>query len=410
MTVTALPPTGPFGFRVLRSRAAARMVCALLAGLAPGAPLGAQSIFNSAGIGLPIDALDGRTRALGSFGIGLRGSSLSPTDPGAAGRVVLPTGLIAVQPSWIELSEEGTPDRTFFRGTRFPLVAIAYPVGRGTVTLHAASVFDQRYRGERTVDVVLGGAPVPVRDLFVQEGSLSSLALGYSRMIGRTTSVGIAVGRYTGTLRRALVRDFSSSSASGSIEPYQSSGSWRYSGESVTAGVASDPVGIVRVAASATWSTDLTADATGQTEGGDRSFRVPLQLRLGASSVLTPGLTLSASAVRADWSGTEEDLGTGSYARTVSGVGVGIELSRARLFGREVPIRLGFRHAGLPFSLDDEPASERVFAGGFALILSQANGVVFASTDVAVEKGRRSAGSFAEDFWRATVSLSLSGF
>ena len=386
----------------------ARALMAAACLVAAAVPLYAQSIFNSAGIGLPVEALDGRARALGSFGIGLQGPGLLPTDPAAAARLLLPTGVIAVQPSWVELSEDGTGDRTYFTGTRFPLLALAYPVPGGIMTLHASSFFDQRYRGERTVDVVLGGATVPVTDVFVQEGSISSLGLGYARMVGASTSVGVSIGRYSGTVFRQLRRDYGA--ATGAVEPYQSNGSWRYSGESITGGVATDLIGAVRLAASATWSTDLTADATGLTESGDRSFRIPLQLRVGASSVLTPGLSLSASAMRADWSGTGDDVGSSIRAGAVTGVGVGVEISRVRLFGREAPLRLGYRRTGLPFTLGTEPATERVFSGGLALILNQSNGVVLATADAGLERGRRAGDVFAEEFWRATVSLKLSAF
>lgn len=377
---------------------------------ATGQPLCAQSILASAGMGFPVEALDGRSRALGSFGVGLGGSTLEPGDPAASGRVLLSTGTIAVQPSWLSLTEDDAGERTHFRGTRFPLIALGYPVRGGMATLHAASVFDQGYRGERSGEVVLGGSPVPVTDAFAQRGSISTLALGYARMLGPRTSVGVSVGRYTGTITRSLVRQYEATAGAGAIEPYRQTGSWRYSGISVTGGVATDARGIVRVAASATWSSDVKAAATGSTEGGDRSFAVPLQLRVGASSVLVPGLTLSASAVHADWSGTGDDLGGTARAGRVTGVGAGVELSRARLFGRQAPLRLGFRRTGLPFSLDSEPATERVLSGGLGLVLSESEGVVLAATDLALERGLRSGGTFSEDFWRATVSVRLSGF
>ena len=82
----------------------------------------------------------------------------------------------------------------------------------------------------------------------------------------------------------------------------------------------------------------------------------------------------------------------------------------ARLLGRVAPVRVGFRRTGLPFSIGGADASERVFSGGLALLLNEAEGIVLATTDFAIERGRRSAGSFSEDFWRGTVSLRLSGF
>jgi hypothetical protein len=386
---------------------AGALVCALLAGV--DTPLSGQSIFNSAGIGLPLEALDGRARALGSFGIGLQGGSILPADPAAAARVLLPTGVIVAQPSWVDLTES-TGEHTYFQGTRFPLLGLAYPAFGGTFTVFIASAFDQSFSGERPVDVLLGGTTVTATDRFIQEGALSSLAGGYARMLDERTAVGISVGRYSGRIERSLIREYGTSSGAGPVEPYVSAGAWRYSGESVTGGAATELLGAVRVAASATWSTKLNASATGATAGGDRSFSVPLQLRLGASSVLTPGLALSASVVRADWSAADDEIEASARAGTVFGVGVGAELSQARLFGREAPLRLGFRRSGLPFSLGTADATEQVVSGGLALILNQSNGVILASADLGLEKGSRSGGGVNENFWRGTVSVRLSSF
>jgi hypothetical protein len=53
---------------------------------------------------------------------------------------------------------------------------------------------------------------------------------------------------------------------------------------------------------------------------------------------------------------------------------------------------------------------EEVLAGGLALVITQANDVVLATTDVGVERGRRTGGGLTEEFWRATVSLRLAAF
>jgi len=386
-------------------------VAAVCAGLvAWGGPLGAQSIFNSAGIGLPVEALDARTRALGSLGIGLQGPAILLTDPAAAARIFLPTGLLVAQPTWVDLTEPGVAGHTYFRGTRFPLLALAYPAFGGTVTVQLASLFDQSFSAAATTDVDVDGTLATVTDEFEQDGSVSTLNAGFARMLDDRTAVGLTISRYSGSVDRTLTRDYGDSTSLGSIEPYVSSGSWRYSGLSVTAGGSTELVDAVRVAGSATWSTDLDANAAGSTAGGDASFSVPLQLRLGASAALTDGLTLSASAVRADWTVARDDVSASTRVRTVYGVGVGVELSQARLLGREAPLRVGFRRSGLPFSVGGGDGTEQVFSGGLALVLNEANGVVFATSDLALERGSRTGGAVTEDFWRATVSVRLAGF
>jgi hypothetical protein len=382
--------------------------CACLLGYA--LPVSGQSIFNSAGLGLALEALDGRSRALGSFGIGLPGGTLLPSDPAAAARVLLPTGVIAAQPSWADLSQEGSTQHAYHRGTRFPLLGLAYQSLGGTFTAQFASAFDQGYSGESVTALVIDGTTLPVTDRFVQEGSISSLMAGYARMLGAQSAVGVLLGRYSGRVDRTLTRVYGEANGLGAVDPYVSAGSWRYSGWSVTAGASTERIGDVRLAASATWSTDLDAETLGPTEGPDRSFSVPLQLRVGASSALTQGLVVSASAVRADWTVAASDVGAGTRVRTVYGAGVGLELSQARLFGREAPLRLGFRRSGLPFSIGGGVGTEQVLSGGLALILNQSNGVILASTDLGVERGRRTGGVVTEDFWRATLSLRLSAF
>jgi hypothetical protein len=377
---------------------------------APAAPLAAQSLFNAAGIGLPVEALDGRARALGSIGIGLPGASLLPVDPAASARLPIPGVVLVAQPTWVDMTRTGAGGHRYFRGSRFPLFAAGYPVLGGMATLHATTVLDQGYGGESPITVDLGGTPTVATDVFAQNGAVASLSAGYARMVTPTTSMGITAGRYTGSVVRTLVRQFGDSASANQVLAYGSSGSWTYSGYHVSVGVSSDLAGLVRVAASATVSTELDATATSQTTGADRSFDLPLQLRIGASSELAPGLTLSASAARADWSGIAADLGPGAQAGSATSVGVGLELSQVRFFGRTSPLRVGFRRAGLPYSLDGEGAHEQSFAGGLSLALNETNEVVLASVDMALEKGLRTGGTYREDFWRATLSLRLSGF
>jgi hypothetical protein len=373
-------------------------------------PVLAQSLFNAAGIGLPIEALDGRARALGSVGVGLPGAAgFLPADPAASARLLVPGGMIVAQPSWVELSRSGGPSRSF-RGSRFPLLAAGYPLAGGMATLHATSVLDQGFRGERPVTVDLLGAPVEAVDAFEQEGSVATLAAGYARMLTPTVAVGLSVGRYSGSVVRSLVRRFAASAAAGAAVPYASSGTWSYHGYQLTAGASADVGGIFRVAASATASTELDAVATSQTAGDDRSFALPLQLRVGASGQLAPGLLLSASASMADWSSTADDLGGGAEAGSALSFGGGLELSSVQFFNRSSPLRVGFRRTDLPFSLEGGDATEQVFTGGFGFALNETNDVVLASLDLGLEKGRRLEGTYREDFWRATLSLRLLGF
>jgi len=351
-------------------------------------------------------AVDGRGRALGNLGLGLPGGALLPGDPAAAARLLLPSGVLVAQPSWVDVSN-GT-DSDYSKGTRFPLFGAGFPAFGGMFSVHFSSVLDQTFRGVRDTELMLGGETVIARDLFEQKGSVSALTVGFARMLMEQVSVGVSVGRYTGKLDRLLVRSTVSNQGP-AVQPYVSQGSWSYAGYLVTAGLAARLVEIVNVSASATWSSQLDANATETTTGGDGSYDVPLQLRLGASAALAPGLLLVASATRADWSAVSDNLNGDEPTQAELAYGVGLELSRMRLLGRQAPLRLGFRQAALPFSPNSEDATEQAFSGGLGLTLSQTGEIILAAVDLAVERGTRSAGDLEEQFWRGTLSMQLSG-
>lgn len=382
-------------------------VVLLLPGLTADAAA-AQSVFNAAGLGVPSEALDGRSRAMGSMGIGLPGGAFMPTDPGALGRLATATGVVALQPNWLEYSVD-SGESGDFQTNRFPLVGVGYPVFGGMMSVQIGSFLDQNYQDTRTNTVDLSTGAVSSTDEFVQDGSVSKLNLGYSRMFGNDVSVGLVVGRYAGSVVRTLTRTYGEEGSSG-IDSYLERGRWSYEGYHVTSGVSVDLNERIHLSGSVQVPTALDAAAGDETLGGDRSFDLPFQYRAGASAAVGGGLLVAASVALADWSVTEDDLVDSSRAGDANGFGVGVELTRARLWGKDAPLRFGFRQANLPFSFVEGDVEERIFSGGLGLALNQTNEVVLASMDVAVERGRRTGLGIVENFWRATLSFQTSGF
>lgn len=381
------------------------------AGLVMGsgvAPAAAQSLYNAAGLGVPVEALDGRARALGNLGIGLRGGSFMPTDPGALGRMAVSTGVMAAQPSWVDYEVNDVAGS--FQGTRFPLLGLAYPLFQGMMSVQIGSFLDQRYQVTTAGEIDIGTGPIPTTDEFEQAGSITNVNLGFSRMFGERLSAGLTVGRYSGSLVRSLTRTYGDPDSSDSdVDPYEERGEWSYGAYSFTAGATYDLGSSTRLAASVQIPTTLEAEASGETRGSDRDYHLPIQYRAGASVALGPAVVVSGSAQIADWTPVQDDLVGAAYAGNTHGFGVGVELSRARLLGKEAPLRFGFRRTGLPFSFDEEGAVEQVISGGFGLELSRMGDVLLASVDLAIERGRRSGAGLNEHFWRATISLLASG-
>jgi hypothetical protein len=379
-----------------------------LTALSVAVPLSAQSLFNAAGLGIPLEALEGRARAMGSMGIGLPGGGFAPTDPAALARLSVSTGIMAAQPSWVDYATESGASGSF-NGQRFPLLGIAYPLLGGMASVQVGSFMDQRYQATTTGSVDVSGLTVPFSDTFVQDGSVSTLNLGYARVLNRNWSVGVSVGRYAGGVDRTLTRTYGDEETT-DVDEYIEAGTWTYRGFSVTVGGAWQVGSTVRVAASAEIPTKLDAEASDDTRGIDRTYALPLQLRAGASAAVAPGIVVTASGLLSDWSDTQEDLVGGGRSDRADGFGVGVELSRARLLGFDAPLRFGFRQSTLPFWLQNDDVTERIYSGGLGFQLNSSDTVVLAGVDLAVERGSRFGGGLTEDFWRLTISLLASGF
>jgi hypothetical protein len=385
---------------------------ALLALVVP-ASASAQSLLNGALLGVPSDPLDARTRALGGVGIGLKGPGILGSDPAAAANYLLPTLVVNAQAAWVDYQRE-SGDAGTFQGTRFPNMGIAYPLfSAGVMTFSFESFLDQRYQAQRPVMLDLGEGAVEATDRFVSTGGVSQVRLGFATGVGRDVRIGMSGGRYTGSVTRRLERLFPASSDSSSavqVERYQNGGLWAYSGTFITGGASVSLGTFAEATGSLTWSSSLKATPSLDTEGALRFYHLPLQLRLGATALLAPGLSLSAGFTTADWSVVDDDLLEGTSTGRVDSYGVGLELSRARFFAREMPLRFGYRKSELPFALGTGSATESVWAGGIGLNLSQIGDLVRAGLDLAVEKGDRVDSTLNESFWRATLTVKVSGY
>jgi hypothetical protein len=377
---------------------------------------GAQSILSAAGLGIPVDAVDARSRALGGVGIGLQGPSILPGDPAAAARLLLGTVVMTARPSWVSYGRSDTNESGTFRGTDFPLVGVAYPAfGVGVITISFESVLDQRYHAADGVTVQVADTLLAATDSFTSKGGVSQVRLGFARALNKNVSVGISIGRYGGSLVRSFSRTFGDSIASGSLGQFRDGGYWTYTGTEVTAGASAELGNVAHVAASGTWSSNLVANASSDTKGSSVSYDLPFQLRVGATGVLAPGLALNVGLTRGNWSRTAQGLTEGTSPGSTLSWGGGIELSRATLLGRSAPLRFGYRHADLPFSLTGSKPVETAWTGGLGLVLKQAQSltheaVTQASVDLSFERGKRTDGPISESFKRVSLTLRLTGF
>ncbi len=378
-----------------------------LLGAAPAGVLG-QSLFNSTGLGSPLEGLDARARALGSLGPGLLGGSVLPLDPASGASVVLPTLSATMQPTWGSFEQGATSGD--LQGVRFPLIVAAYPMASlGVLTATYRGGFDQRWEAERTGTFPIGGVDVTSVDRFSSRGGIAVAEVGWARDFGGRLSVGASLGRYTGRLDRVFTRTLDSLAVGSDVAVFSEGAAAAYSGFTSSVGVSADITPLIRVGGAVRFGGTLHQKAKEGSPGGELSFSMPTEIRLGASAALTSRLLLAASFARADWSNANGGLPEIQPVGGVSSVGFGVEWGGPRMLGRTVPIRIGYRRGGLPYRYQAGDPVESSLSAGLALNLAQIDEFTLAGIDLALERGSRSDDVLSERFWRMTASLRVSG-
>ncbi len=381
---------------------------ALVVCLAGAGPASAQSLVGSQGLGVPVESIDSRARALGAAGPGLFGATLNQSDPGGMADVALPMITATMQPTWGDYTRGATSGD--LNGTRFPMVGVAYPFpGIGVFSASYGAFLDQRWAAERAGTFTIGGLPVAGTDRFESDGGVAQLHLGYARRVTERVGVGLTVGRYTGRVDRSFTRTFDTASVSSGVAPFEDVDNWTYGGSHLTVGAVFDPIPQIRVGGSFGWSGSLEAEPGPDTEGGTLSFDLPSVLRVGASGALTSRLMATVGVQYADWSGVDAVLDTTSAAGQTLGLGAGLEWGGPRFLGRTLPVRLGYRRLELPFGHQGSDPVESSISAGLGFNLSQVDEFPLAALDFTLERGSRSDAPLEERFWRATLTLKVSG-
>lgn len=372
-------------------------------------PLAGQSLLGSQGLGTLMEPLDARARALGTSGVGLWGPSLTPVDLASAARIYLPTAQVTLQPQWVDGDLGGQPLNT--QGTRFPQMGLAYPVVSlgGTAVLHIGSFLDQRWEVSEQSDQMFRGESVPVTDIFRSDGGVSTFQAGWAQRFGDRLSLGVGIGARMGSVTRSFQRTVDAG-ADFIVVPFRTGAQWQYSGAMASLGFQWDPLQVLRLAGTASWSGDLRAKPTGSTEGGSLTYRLPVEYRLGASGILTPKLAVSLGAYFADWKPSPDGLEPETLVGSVWSFGGGLEWAGLVMGIRNFPLRLGMKRSTLPFTFEGENPTENVLTGGIGFNLLPPQAGLIGVVDLGFEKGKREAASLSESFWRVSVTFRVGSF
>ena len=375
--------------------------------------LAGQSVLGSSGLGMRLEALDATQRALGGVGVTTRTAIVIPGNPVASLDLLAPTIAFTAQPHWGKYTIGA--DKGNFRGTRFPVLAFAYPLGTaGVFTLTAGSQFDQNWSVESRDSVDVGGESLGVTDKFLSDGSIVAIQAGMARRLSPTLALGATVGIYTGGLARSFSRTFDAEQADtlsllSPIDRFVDAGEWNHSGPLASLNVSWDPTASLQVGATVGWGGTIKVNPRKGTEAVDREVSIPLEFKLSTTAVLSPALALSAGVASSNWT----DLGDPSVDQAAGGrvlsYGAGVEWDATDFWAGGLPLRFGFRRSELPFRFLGRKVKERAISAGFSVVMAQALDLPLAALDFAIEVGNRNSGDFKESFGRLTLTTRVGG-
>ena len=375
--------------------------------------LAGQSVLGSSGLGMRLEALDATQRALGGVGVTTRTAIVIPGNPVASLDLLAPTIAFTAQPHWGKYTIGA--DKGNFRGTRFPVLAFAYPLGTaGVFTLTAGSQFDQNWSVESRNSVDVGGESLGVTDKFLSDGSIVAIQAGMARRLSPTLALGATVGIYTGGLARSFSRTFDAEQADtlsllSPIDRFVDAGEWNHSGPLASLNVSWDPTASLQVGATVGWGGTIKVNPRKGTEAVDREVSIPLEFKLSTTAVLSPALALSAGVASSNWT----DLGDPSVDQAAGGrvlsYGAGVEWDATDFWAGGLPLRFGFRRSELPFRFLGRKVKERAISAGFSVVMAQALDLPLAALDFAIEVGNRNSGDFKESFGRLTLTTRVGG-
>jgi hypothetical protein len=386
-----------------------RCLCTALLALTCAAPLSAQSLFGTRGLGVLTPPVDARAAALGGIGVGLFGFHASLTNPAEIAGVTRRGVSAVLQPVTGTSEIDGV--EADLNGTRFPVLRIVYPFSYRVVSsLSYGSYLDQSWGIVSETPQTIGDRTVTARDVLTSTGGAAQLRFGMAYMLTPRIAIGGAAGLITGNVERVATRTFVDDTA-GTLRPFEERLRWTYNAPIAAFGARVDLGEVGRIGASATIGGSVDADVReGSAEA--RSYGSPLELAAGASMRLTPLVIATAGAV---WSRPPSVDGGTTVTRESIRAGGGIEYQGVRSGQRVYPVRLGARYAQLPYYLDgEEPPTEQSVSLGFGFRLGDPSNPA-ALADLSVERGSRSglggsgSGGLTEQMWRFTFSLSLFG-
>ncbi len=375
-----------------------------LATLVAGDVSAQASQFGTRGLGHPGRWASARTLATGGA-LGVF-DGWSSQNPAALSQLLTVTSVFTASSSWRDATNPG--GTASLRDTRFPQILIGGPVARTPVSLSFSySTYADRDFTLATAGVASPrGVPVAYTDTLSSRGGVNDLRLAGAWRISPRLSVGAGVHFLTGSNRLSTRRVFEDSS----YIPAEQRAELAYQGFGLSGGFVVLPVSGLAVAGAIRndGSLEIERDSTTVTGNVD----LPLTLMGGVRFAARPGLELSAQVTSRSWSkaddGVRENGAIG--ARNTLELSAGAEIvTNSRRPGHR-PIRLGVRHAKLPFLLAaaDQPTEWGVSAGTGLRFRPSSESRDVGGLDLTLERIQRKQGSdYKESAWILSVGVTI---
>lgn len=365
------------------------------------ATLGAQSSqFGLRGLGLPGRGLSAASLATqGADGL-LDGRSTR--NPAALG--LLPTATLMFTSTQVWRTSENPGGEGSTREQRFPLLVVGGPIP-GTPMSVGLSYTSFAVRDFTIVAEGVDstrGIPVAVIDTLGSTGGINDLRLAGAWSPRAGITIGAGAHLLTGSNRVFSSRSW----ADTSYLAIRQTTELTYAGFGLSAGVILQPTARLLIAGSVRHDGSLDVERDSIATG---SVDLPWTLAGSARWQVGSRLAVSGMISTQNWSVADpglRDLG-GAGARNTIEVAGGVELVRNVRRPEQLPLRLGIRHAELPFLLaEGSQPRELAMSVGTAFRFANDRG----GFDLTLERIRRTQGSdLSETAWQFSVGVSLRG-
>ncbi len=367
--------------------------------LATAGPLAAQSSqFGVRGLGLPMRPISVRSTGTGgAFGLF---DSESSFNPASIGLVSFTTASFQTLQSWRRsVSPAGTATA---QDNRYPGIFVAGPIG-GTplaISLSSSGYTDRNFSIASRDTLILRDVPVETTDTLRSLGGVSDLRAGIAWRGSPSLQVGLGIHLLTGSNRISSTRRFSDTTYAGAAEQFTLS----YLGMGVSAGV------MARLGRAVTLAGMVRADEKLRVERDSLRIgttKLPVTVAGGARVQFGDQLQIAGSATYRTWSSADEDIvaqgGVGSVNTTE--FNFGLEYLRDPRRPNNLPLRLGFYHARLPFPLT---RGQDISESGISIGTSKRFVADRAGFDLALGQVWRKGGAgFTERATQLTVGISV---